>query len=273
MRSFFSIVKILKVFAISFSLVFSAFAQEKVAPEISVETSFHSEQISSESSLPFSPLNYPSSIHSLIFAGKPISRIESSACLALLKTAIAQGKSFSNKAIKKYITTIDKYPLVEATDLEFFHYTKAIELKELINNKRYDEIFSFLRARGSENVLYVASDPSSSRHFGPIQAKFYFSPSALVFYPKGLTDSSIEATPERLRISTEIQDELIKRYPELAGCMNVGFGNSTGHPHAILTLLAAEAERVSLIAYFGVGNWFQLLGAWDVEDSKIGEGQ
>lgn len=239
----------------------------------SAQVSEASQEKAIEPAAVFSPLNYPSSMHSLFlspqrnFVNANISR----ECIAAAKPLIEQGQLFSSAAMKKYITPLSAYPEKDAQDFEFFHYTLAPKMKSVIERKAYEEIFTHLRTVSmGDEMLYIAAEPFSSKNYGPIKITIYFSPEILVFYPKGLGNRNIEVDPERERIKDEIEEELIAKYPVLAACANQLYSKETTHNQSILVLLAAESEGVSLIAYYGVNSWMQVLGPWAIKDAIAG---
>jgi hypothetical protein len=230
-----------------------------------------------------SALNYPESFHAILRHPKEFPGVDkyiSDECLTTLSTYIGKGGTFARPEFKRFFAPLSKMQNAESADLQFFHYTKAAELKTVVQHQKTGEALSYLRtnANSSEQwYLYVAADPASSSEYGDIQIRLYFKPSTLVFYAvdDGPAGEQIGAS----KTKTFMEDTLVGAHPELEACRNQGYSNDRYQAVSVLDALAAEAHGASLIAYYGVDNakcpfsdcgkgstqWLELLGSWGVQ--------
>lgn len=233
---------------------------------------------------PRSPLKFKSSFHSLASANEvnTIQRYLSGTCVSAIKSFLQRGGDFSSTMMRtRFIGRLKDFPVAEAQDLEFFHYSKSTTVMDLLKNRDYEPLFSFPRNRyqtsynGYEEqdwFFYVAADSASSSSYGPMQLKVYFHPDTLVFYQQG---DAAGQSPRYQETATSIQDELIRKDPQLEYCRT---SSRSAWAKGILVLLAAEAEHVGLIAYYGVKNqaafgskapgnqWMEVVGPWAIKD-------
>lgn len=132
----------------------------------------------------------------------------------------------------------------------FFHYTHAEPVREIGHTNHFIELFDYMRSPDKERVtydmfFYIASDPYSSRSYGPIQLRVFLKPQAL------LLDEGNGESPSPLWTTDEITAEVKSMRPELATCP----GNVVYH-------LTVEDMGVGLIHYVNDANqenWFQVV--------------
>lgn len=233
-------------------------------------------------------LSYKSSFHSLLTdeSSNYIQKFINSDCLDVIQTQIKQGRSFYSKKLTQYSVPQSEFPVIEASDGEFHHYTTSTDAKSLAESKDFDSIFKFLRTEKGKTswYLYAASDSiSSSSGYGSIHLTMYLNPNGLIFLPREGSKTEKENISER--IQKEIHEELIKKYPELSVCDRtlLDFGKET-REQSLLVRLALEASGINAIAYLGINNqfennlctslcanhqWMQIVGPWAIQKSFV----
>lgn len=233
-------------------------------------------QLSSEEWTPRSPLQEPTSFHSYVMSSSNNSvqeRFGRYGCVGAIQAHLHAGKDFYSRQMDspRFSSLMLNHPSPDVKSRKIYHYSKSPELQAIAENKRYNEIFEFLRYRNSSNslFLYVAGDSNSSSGFGAYPVEFTLSESAKVYFPHGKDN-------ERVNIGDyEVVTELYHKYPALKVC-----GDASQHAviPTTIVILAAEASRIDLIAYAGVenrvwnhgvgSNWFWLLNSWSVVESR-----
>jgi hypothetical protein len=229
----------------------------------------------------------PVSFHAMIFDPSP-DRVEETigtSCSTAVRNHLRSGKTFFSKVmLQKFVIRSSEHPSSYVNRGEYFHYTKAENLRPVIQSGNLNPIFKFLRSKPfneKENrwYWYVAADPVSSKVYGNIQIRAYFKTDSLILVTVGRVKGQTYTNAE---INKIIQDDLVSRNSELKSC--IGRGDSIeNYTNSILLWLAAEASGVKLIAYYGIMNdhaysknlglntaqWFQVVGPWAVESAKI----
>lgn len=233
---------------------------------------------------PLSALKYRTSIHSLIVSTQPsyVRSAVSTSCQNSIRQVFEMGGDFRSRELLKMTRTLQESNSEETRDGEFFHYTNSQVVLNIVREKRVEDLFSYMRVAGQrvsgEQYFYVAEDKASSAQFGQYRVILRLPPDALIYFSSGLDISRSEldnARPQR-NLQRLIDQELIRKYPELSPCEDSILGPVANkgytHYHSVLTSLAIEAEGISLIAYFGniVGsNWYQVAGPWVVEKDEL----
>lgn len=247
-----------------------------------------------QAALAWDPLNYPSSTHSLIVkkSRAGFNELVSNKCRGRVIEHIQAGKNFRSQTVASLSINVESFPEAETADREFFHYTnpKAREPFETIaREKSFDDIFLFLKTKASCHVncfwssyLYIAADSVSSTIYGEVQARIHLVPRAKIFLAYGDRPGFRPLTPKG--VVSMIEKELVVNHPRLAPCANA---KGRLHTDSILSVLAIEAEQISAIAYWGIGNispdalrmnagerppyqWLQLVGPWAIDSMIIG---
>lgn len=229
-----------------------------------------------------SPLKYPNSFHSLIMSNQFFQKKFNPECVTAIHHHLQKWDHFESPTLRRFTTQLKDFPIAEASDLEFFHYTKSTDVEQIAKNRAYDRLFSYARIREAkfqkytydDLYFYVSADARSTAPFGPIQMKVYFAPDTLILYPTGDGPGGGVASES---VFNSIQDELIARNPELGSCREK---QVFPYEKNILMILAAEAEMIGLIAYYGINNvhnknasgvqWMEVLGPWAIKDMVRG---
>lgn len=220
--------------------------------------------------------NQPTSIHAMLMEDNYQLRLDhGDACISAIKNHLNSGRNLYSNVLRKHSRPVSQFKNRETSDGVFFHYTKAIEVKSAAQKKDLSPVFQYIRTEDSfgffDWYMYFATDPKSSRNYGPIQVQVKVDPRSLVFIPAEDDDEDEHV------VQIEIGKELVNRNPALGAC---SIEHTLAFNRTILEALAVEASGISFIAYFGVDNevtgafeegnqWLQLVGPWLVQDMSV----
>lgn len=224
-----------------------------------------------------SPLQHTSSLHSLIVSDQNNSLQNEywnfkPECEIAIRSHLLKGGDFSSSVMENtYTLMAEESPLPEVRDLEFFHYTKYSEVFNAILAQDYDLIFNYIHRR-QDHTLYVAADPlSSSFSYGKYKVTLRLRKGAKIYTSNSAASNLLDGKFDRSKGTAgddAVENEQIQKNPSLSVCRNSGEAFRGDQIHPILVLLAAEANHIDLIAYFGVADhWYQMLNSWSIESS------
>jgi hypothetical protein len=227
------------------------------------------------------PLSVPSSIHSLIQIDNTYQSAflrELPECLAGIREHLKNGGNFQSQAVLSYSTPIEEFPRNDVKKNKFYHWTNAeTALDQIAKQKSYGDLFSYARTNSSAEDLitrwyfYIAADAESSRQYGDHGYRFSFYEGTRVYFVTGDKPGNRVRPDDLLQ---QIANELGARSPKLKKCVEGDLGSG----QLILRELALEASNVSLIAYFGIGNfksdesygsqWLQVINPWAIKSME-----
>lgn len=188
-------------------------------------------------------------------------------CLDFVKSVYASGNDFSLDYIKSNIKNIAQTHMPSGeNDLIFYHWTNASEMKQIVQRNGYEEFFTFIRSKRSENwwnyLFYIAEDPVSSKSFGNIRISVYLKDDVKV-----LSEFDVERDPVEFR-RTVIR-ELKQKLPNLAhNCdLNAYYAEDGGLNFYYLAIADSDVDIIQywnswLSRYFDHPNdyhYFQIL--------------
>jgi len=192
-------------------------------------------------------------------------------CQMALQNHYKQGHNLKNDLIPKYLIPLKdfSFPDPETHQVAFYHYTKSKAVAQIAHENRPMDIFDFLRT-SSRNTrtwfrqFYVASDPISSREYGPFQIIVFPTPNALIL-DESLYVNNGFAEKNSQTFATKVEETLATMFPLLKVCLD---GNSNFD--YILYYLSAEDHEVDFIRYMLNARWFQVLNPYAIDHLELG---
>lgn len=181
-------------------------------------------------------------------------------CLSDVAALYVNGGNLKTKFVKSNIRIIHP-SLFDDNDLIFYHYTFAMDMKNIAINNDVFSIFNFIRKNRNTvdfKQLYVAEDANSSKDYGNIQIIVKIKPSTIVF-------DEIKSKCILMGQCDQIYNELLLKYGSII--------ESCKEHKEILNYLSLEEEGVGIIHYYSAEkyqHWYQITRPESIEQISLG---
>ncbi len=198
-------------------------------------------------------------------------------CGRFLQTLYRSGKTLrSERIVKAAFPLKDMRYFSGRDDLVFFHYTKSWEVQKLFKSEdgkrdktpeeifttgAHDEVFRHLRTAATATwgmLHYIAEDPESSGHYGPIQLRITMKPeaNALRYNQQTFFDAFNELSvrlPELRRHCSLVS-------PKSPASWQPGEWAPSGVLYGAVPIfpMILEDSGIDVFDYYGEAKWFQL---------------